>query len=302
MGTCPMKTFRLPSLRPHVLLATLAFASFVGAAQAAYTVNLTTPWKVGQGYNANVTTSETTHTVFAMGAQKLQDQTQRRSAKLDADAKVLELYPHGGLRKAEFTVRSLLASTDGAPETPFLPAGTKIVAESKADEEKTYTINGATASAEQKAILALVISLDDEKHNDQILFGPKKPVTINESWLLDGNALKASLGKDLGDISATQGSMRLDAIEGSGDNQIAVVSGSVIFTGIKPAFPLGITPKAGVFKAVLDGRIPATRTASKRVENLNATANLSGEVTAPTGVATFTVTLELKNASVLTFP
>lgn len=299
-----MKTLRPSSLRPRVLLASLglALASFAVAAPATYTVNLTTPWKIGQPYAAAVSVSETTRTLLTMGEQKLQEQTQQRSAKLDADAKVLAVYPHGGLRKAEFTLRTLRASVNGAPEAAFLPPGTKIVVETTGPMEKSYTINGTAATKEQQSILELVISLDDEKHTDQTLFGPKKTVTVGETWLLDGEALKATLGKGLGQIGSTQSAMRLVAIEGSGDKQIAVVSGNVTFAGIKPEFPAGITPKAGVFKALIDGRIPATRTASQRVENLTANADLSGEASGPNGTVSFTAKVELKHASVLTFP
>jgi len=297
-----MKTLRLPLLCATVLFASVGL-SLSTAAPATHTVNLTTPWKVGQTYTAAVSATESTHVVLTLGDQKLQEQKQQRSAKLDADSKVLAVYSHGGLRKAEFTVRTLRASLNGTPEAVYLPPGAKIVAESTGGTEKTYTIDGAEASAEQKSILELVISLDAEKHTDQIIFGPKKPVAVGENWLLDGTALKETLGKGLGEIGATQGAMRLDAIEGSGDGQIAIVSGNVAFTGIKPALPPGITPKSGVFKAVLDGRIPATRTASKRVENLTADADLKGEAAGPNGATiTFSVKVDVKHASTLTFP
>lgn len=281
----------------------LALASLACAAPATYTVNLTTPWKIGQVYTTAVSASESTRTTLTMGEQKLQEQTQQRSAKMDAESKVLDVFPHGGLRKAEFTLRTLRASVNGAPETSFLPPGTKIVAENTGANEKAYTVNGAAATADQEAVLKLVISLDDEKNNDQMIFGPKQPVAIGETWKLNEAALKETLGKDMGKIGATEGTMRLNAVEGSGPSQIAVVSGNVTFSGIKPELPPGITPKSGTFTAMLDGRIPAARTASTRVENMNATADLSGEAAGPNNaVIVFHVKADMKNASVLTFP
>ena len=301
-----MTTLRLPRLRAKILVASisLAFTSLAAAAApAAYTVNFTTPWQIGQAYTTSVSASETTRIVITMGEQKLQEQTQQRSAKMDADSKALEVYPHGGLRKAEFTLRTLLASVNGAPEAAFLPPGTKIVAENTGETEKSYTINGAAATTEQQAVLKLVISLDDEKNNDQAIFGPKKPVAVGETWKLDEAPLKETLGKGIGTIGAAEGTMRLNAVEGAGPAQISIVSGNVAFTGIKPELPPGITPRTGTFKAVLDGRIPASRSASTRVENLNATADLSGEAAGPNGaVLTFRVKAEAKNATVLTFP
>lgn len=300
-----MNTRPQSRLRPTSLIASLALvlASLAGAAPAAYTVNLTTPWKIGQIYTTAVSASETTRMTLTMGEQKLQEQTQQRSAKMDAESKVLEVYPHGGLRKAEFTLRTLRASVNGAPEAAFLPPGTKIVAENIGDTDKAYTINGTAATADQEAVLKLVISLDGEKNNDQMIFGPKKPVAAGESWKLEDAVLKQTLGKDLGEIGSAEGTMRLNSVEGDGAAQIAVVSGNVTFAGIKPALPPGITPKTGVFKAVLDGRIPANRAASSRVENMNATADLTGEVTGPNNaVIVFRVKADIKNATVLTFP
>lgn len=299
-----MKSFRLPSLRASVLFATLGVALFSTAGAApTYTVDFTTPWKIGQTYSASIKASEVTQTVLTMGGNKLQDQTLKRTARLEADAQALEVYPHGGLRKAAFVVRSFTSSQNGAPESTFLPPGAKIVATSTGVTEKEFTVNGRAATDEQKPVLELAISLDGEKHNDQILFGSKKPVTVGEQWTPDASALKETLGKGLGEIGSAQGTMRLDAIEGSGPTQIAVVSGTVDFSGIKPELPPGITPKSGTFRAVLDGRIPASRTAVKRVENLTANAEFSGEAPAPDGSkVTFLVKVEAKHGSVLTFP
>ncbi|MET0263700.1 MAG: hypothetical protein ABW223_12425 [Rariglobus sp.] len=299
-----MKLLPARSLRLSALLAAITLAiSSVASAAATYTVDLTSPWKIGQGYSAVVTSSQSSATTVSVGGKKVQEQVQRRAASFEADAKVLEVYPHGGLRKASFKIRSLRASKDGAPETEFLPAGTEVVAESTGVTEKEFTVNGKKATDEQKAVLGMIITTDGSRHNDQILFGPKNPVAIGDQWSLNGDQLKETIGKEFGTIAVSQGTMRLDAIEGSGDSQIAVVSGKVNFKGIQPELPPGVKPTAGQFQAVLDGRIPATRTASKRVENLTATADLGGEADGPNGAKmTFAVKVEAKHSSVLTFP
>jgi hypothetical protein len=292
-------------LRTSAAIASLvfAFAAPAALAQTSYVVDLTSNWPPGQAYHASVSASEKAHTVVSIGGNKVQEQTQSRKVTLDADAKALDTFPHGGLRKASLTLRSLRVSLNGAPETDFLPAGTKITAESTGETEKSFTVNEAPASPEQASVLKLVIALDSEKHSDQILFGPKKPVAVGETWTPDQALIQKTLGKDLGKIESTQATMRLDAVEGTGPARVSVVSGTVNFLGVQPALPPGVTPNPGTFKAVLDGRIPANRTASKRIENLTATADFSGEAPGPNGAKVlFTINAEAKNATVLTFP
>ncbi len=295
---------RLSTHRPTALFASLLLALAAPFANAqTHTVNLTPAWKVGQAYVASVKTSNSSQTVLRQGDKVVQDQTQKSSAHLEADAEAISTFPHGGLRKASFTVRSLRVSTNGAPETEFLPAGTKIVAEGTDVDKKTFTVNGRPATPEQEAILKLVISTDDPKHNDQLIFGPKAPVAVGESWKPDLETIKATIGKDFGPQGVVTSTMKLDAVEGSGASQINIVSGNVTVDGFTPPLPPGVTAKSGVFRVTLGGRIPATRTASKREETLTGTAHFVGEAQAPDGTTfTVTVSMETKNATVLTFP
>ncbi|MDF3059190.1 MAG: hypothetical protein K0R17_3405 [Rariglobus sp.] len=284
------------------LLLTIAPA-LAGPQTAAHTVNLTAPWKQGQTYATSVTASESNRMVLRQGDKVLQDKTDKRTARLEADAEAISSFPHGGLRKAAFTVRSLRVSLNGAPETDFLPAGSKIVAESTGADKKIFTIDGNPATKDQESVLKLVTSTDDPEHNDQMLFGPRKAVAIGESWEPDLAAIKATMGKDFGVEALVKGSMKLDGVEGSGPTQINLVSGSVTFDRFTPPLPPGVDAKSGVFHVKLDGRIPATRTATQRVENLTATADFVGEIKTPDGtVLTMMMTVVAKNASVLTFP
>lgn len=294
------------SLLRHARLfgASLLFAAtaLVSSAQT-HTVNFTTPWEIGQRYTASATVSESNQMVVSQGETILQQQGQKRTARLEADAEALGNFPHGGLRKAAFTIRSLHVSIDDAAETEFLPAGTKVVVESQSADKEVFTINDLPASDEQAAILKLVISTDDPEHSDQIMFGPKQPVAVGESWQPDVQAMQSSLGKDLGVSANITGTMKLDAIEGAGPKQVSVVSGDMTFDNFIPPMPPGITPKSGKMTMKLDGRIPAARSASTRIENLTMLAEFSGEATPPNGA---TVTLkfkaETKSSHTLTFP
>lgn len=288
----------------RILGASLLFAAtaLVAAAQT-HSINFTTPWEVGQRFTASATASDSNQMVVSQGANVLQQQAQKRTVRLEAEAEALGSFPHGGLSKAEFTIRSLHASINGAPETEFLPAGAKVVVESHGGDKKTFTIDGRPATDEQAAILKLVIATDSPEHNDQIMFGPKKPVAVGESWQPDVHAMQSSLGKDF-DVSATiSGTMKLDAVEGSGPKQIGVVSGDIVFDNFIPPMPPGVTAKSGKMTMTLGGRIPAARAASTRVETLATLAEFSGEATPPNGPAvTLTMKAETKTSHTLTFP
>lgn len=291
--------------RGSAFLATALFTALasIASAQPAYPVNLTPPWKPGQTFILKSSASESNQMTITQGETVVQKQGSQRTASLEADAEALANFPHGGLRKVSLTVRSLRVSANGAPASDFLPAGAKIVAESIGVDQKTYTIDGAPATAQQIPVLKLVTSLDDPEHNDQIMFGAKKPVAVGESWQPDAKAMQSTLGKDFGVKTTITGAMKLDAIEGSGDKQIATVSGTVTFADFVPPLPPGVTSKSGVLRMKLEGRIPASRVATTRVENLSTNAVIVGEATNATG-ATFvmTVNADTKSTISLTFP
>lgn len=282
--------------------AAFGFAAASIAAET-HTVDLATPWTPGQRFTATVTVTESSHMTFASEDRILQEQSQRRAAHFEADAEALAVHPNGGLRKAGYTVRTLRVSLDDQAEGEFLPAGTRLVAESLAPGEKTYSVNDHPATAEQEAILKLVLSLDSEKHNDQVVFGPRQAVAVNETWTPDPAILRELHEKEFGRIGAIQASMRLKGIEGSGDSQVAIIAGTLDFTNIQPPLPPGITPRSGRFQARLDGRIPARHKASTRIEAFSATTDITGETTAPDGrTILFAVAARTRHASELAFP
>jgi len=287
------------------LLALTALAASATLAQAqTYTVNFTTPWKEGQTFQSDIKASQKTRMVVSQGTQVLQQQVLEDTvASLKADAKALTFFPHGGLRKVSYTVRSLRVSLKNGPETDYLPAGTQIVVETIGFDVKSYFINDKVATEEQKKVLKLVTSSDEADYNDQTIFGPAKPVGLSETWQPALEKMKAALSKELGEIPSATGEMKLEAITGTGDKQVAVVSGKIVLSGFAPPLPPGITAKSGTFQMELDGRIPATRTGSKRVENSKITAHFVGETKIPTGaLVSLTMISEITTASTLTFP
>jgi len=298
------RSLRLATLALFALVQITA-VSLHADEKAAYTVNLTTPWKVGQTYGFTIDSAESMRSLLAMADKPdapLKDQTQKRSVHMEADAQALAVFENGGLKKASFTVKTLRATLDGQPEREILPAGAKIVVESTGPEEKTYTVNGQPAADDVEAILKMAISLDDAKHTDQIIFGPKKPVAVGDSWQPDTALVLETIGKSFGAAASTTAVMKLNAIHGEGANQVADISGSITMAGLKPPLPAQFTTKVGTFNAVLGGQIPATRH-GKRTETLDASLHFVSEAAGPGG-ASMLVTIDgtNKNVTVLVFP
>jgi hypothetical protein len=298
------RSLRLATLA-LVALVQITAASLQAADKTACTVNLTTPWKVGQTYGITTDSSETMHSRLAMSDKPgtpLKDQTQKRSVHMEADAQALAVFENGGLKKAAFTVKALRATLDGQPEREILPAGAKVVAESTGTDEKTYTVNGQPAATDVEAILKMAISLDTAEHNDQIIFGPKKPVAVGDSWQPETAVILQTIGKSLGAAASTTAVMKLNAVRGEGADQVADISGNVTMTGLKPPLPPQFTTKVGTFQAQLEGSIPATRH-GKRTEKLDASLHFVSEAAGPGGAAmVVTVDGTNKNVTVLVFP
>lgn len=299
-----MKTTLRLLARPVTLLsALLAFTvSSAVAAPETYSVNFTTPWKTGQTYSINATGAQSATTSVVMGGQQPQEQAQKSGAQLEADGKALEVHPNGGLRKAQFTVRSFRSSKGDAPAAETLPKGAVIVAE-KSGEELTFTVNGKAATPDQTTLLKMVIALDSADSNDQLVFGSDKPLAIGESWRPDPARVKNELGKDLGEVAKAETVMRLDGVTGSGDGQVAQVSGTILFDGLQPPMPPGFTVKSGKFEAKLTGKIPAVRVKSTRNETLDGTGRFVSTATLPNGQSvSLTILIESKQNVTLTFP
>jgi hypothetical protein len=297
--TASMKSRRL---RLFAGLFALVISS-LACAKTTYTVDFTPPWTQGQQYTAASTLTESVVTTFFTIDETLKQQTSKRSVRFEADATALAAFRHGGLRKAAYVVRTLRVSVDGAPETDFLPPGTQIVAESTGVADKAITINGRVATSDQKNVLLPVLTTDCEQYNDEHLFGPGRPVYIGERWSLEGTRLKNTLGYGLGTIKSTSGNMRLDRIEGTGDAQVAVVSGIVTFGGIMPNMPPGIFPESGLFKTSIQSRIPASHSSSKREDIMDSNATLRGATVGSAGQRLMaTIKIESKTTSVLIFP
>lgn len=274
---------KFPRLSPLALATfTLLAAPAVRAAET-HTVNLTTPWTVGQAFSVKTTFTETTRASMTVGDKPAPEQSRKRMVRLEADAEALKVHPNGGLRQASYTVRDLRIIENSAPPTVYLPAGTKLVVEQVGVSDKSVTVDGKPATPEQLALLKPILAADGEHHNDQLIFGPDKPVAVGESWSINSATFISSLGSELGEIGAATGTMKLDGYSGEGAQGVALVSGQTSLVLTKAPLPPGFTMKSGKMTFRLDGRIPAGRSAAERQEKMSGAFELLGETAMPDG-------------------
>jgi hypothetical protein len=276
----------MPSLAR--LLATTAAAlvcSVTALAATTHPVNLTPPWTVGQRYSAETTFTQTHRMTVRSGDRVLKEHSQRTSARLRAEAEALEVFPNGGLKKTRFTIGSLLVTEGEAAEREFLPAGTVVVVERVSDSEETILIGDQPATPEQKTVLASLISTDEATRNDQILFGPSKPVAVGDTWPIDANTFAKAMESSLGKVGAARGTMTLDAFTGEGSAGVATISGNLTIVLQPVPLPPGFTFKSGKATFALHGRIPVSRPGTERHETLKGTVDISGEARSGEGAA-----------------
>jgi hypothetical protein len=238
------------------------FANAVDA-PAGITVNLAPAQKVGTTFSlvSDFTDESQTHIAMTMPgatAPQKQEQTQEMIAHFEGEAEVLATFPNGSIQKVSLTAKMFIATSEGQP-LPGLPAvGAKVVAE-KTGNKKTYTIDGQPASANVAKLLDEMIDLGDEKYTDQDVFGPTGPVVVGGTWPVNSAALMTEL-KQAGDIemSGAKGTAKLDAVKGSGADQVATVTAVFTVQGAKPTLPQGMAVDSMTMSGGLAGTVPAT--------------------------------------------
>jgi hypothetical protein len=275
-----------PTLRPVLTLALLALAlapfaaPLRAAAEKTHTVNLSPAWKVGEKYGyTNAVTMSMNITVSAAPPgqpfQPVQQQAQRRIARIEADAEVLAVFPHGGLQKAAFTIKKFTGTSGEAAVTDLLPAGAKLVAEKKGDAD-IFTVDGKPATPDLLDLLKLAIELDRAIGNDQDVVGPKAPVAVGGTWPVNGALFVEPMKAQFGSALAAKGTMKLDAISGDGAAQIASVSGAITFDNIQAPFPPPFVTKSAEMKVELSGTQPAAHKGT-RTQGMTMTVKLTSE-------------------------
>jgi hypothetical protein len=287
--------------RPLALaLAALLLAPALAA--QSHHLNLTPPWKPGQLYSADITAIQDSRTALTNGETILHEQTIRSVTRLRAEGEALEVFENGGLKKTRYTVGSLRRASDGKPEADYLPPGTEVLVERVPGADETFHISGQPATPEQKGVLASIFSTDDTNHNDQIIFGPKKPVSVGESWPVDAAAFASAMESSLGKLGEASGSMKLDGFEKKEPADVASLSGHLTVQLLAMPLPPEVVFKSGKAHFVLEGRIPMSRAGTEHLQNLKGTVELLAEAPqGPGAVITLRLRHEHEQRSVLRF-
>ncbi len=221
--------------------AQTAPAASTAAAAKTYHLNLSPTLKVGQklglvssstmNMDMNITVSAP-----ALPAPQTQQQKQAGVIHLEADCEVLAVTTEGQAKKLAVTIKSLTATQDGKA-VPGLPkAGDKIIAEKAGKNDVTLTQDDKPLSAELTQLIGDSLPLEIDGRNDQARLGPKTPVAVGATWDT-GPALLAELQESMPSATGIQGQMKLDSMQGSGDSQVAKISGKLTVVGVTAPLP-----------------------------------------------------------------
>jgi len=263
-----MNTRLLPLCALTMALSAIPTANAADSAPT-YTINLAPANKVGTKFTLAVDASDKQQnslllTIPGAPAPQSQNQNEEVVAHLEGTAEVLAIYPNGSIQKIAITVKTLQATLNGQTMPGLPAAGAKIIGE-RTPTSKSYTVDGQPAPASTAKVLGIVFEFGDEKRTDQDVFGPKNPVTVGASWPVNSESMIAGLKEEMGaEISGASGTMKLESIAGSGDDQVATVSGNFSLSGVKPPMPPGMTIDSATMAGNISGSVPAT---TKGVEN-----------------------------------
>jgi len=117
-----------------------------------------------------------------------------------------------------------------------------------------------------------VIELGNEQNTDQEIFGNASPVTVGATWPVNAKALIAELKGDTSvAMSGAKGTVKLDAVTGSGENLVATVTGIYVVEGAKPTLPAGMTVDSMNISGGIAMTVPAV---AKGVQKKRVTASM----------------------------
>ncbi len=239
-------------------------AATTPATPKSYTVTLTPTIKTGQKFTyladlAQNTKQDTAVTVPGAPAPQNQNEATKTLVHVEGEGEVLAVNSNGTPQKISLTVKALSASANDKPTSGLPAAGAKLVAE-RNGKDVTITVDGKAVSDEIKGVLADALPVESDKHSDQEMFGPTKPVAAGSTWSVNVAAMVAGMKDDMdgAELSNPAGTMKLENVKGSGDDQVATVSGNFTATIKPPGIPPGINLDTSTASGTITEIIPAT--------------------------------------------
>jgi len=258
-----LAVFSLAAISPAgAQTAPVAPAISTPAPTATYKINLSPPFKVGQKYTlVNNTKSDldVTLTISPPGAPTPQVQQIKQSnvIHLEADCAVLAITAEGQPKKLVLTVKALKASQNGQNIAGLPGAGDVITAESTGKRDKTFSISGQPLNPAVSNLLKTFIPVGRDGTNSQIMYGTKDPVAVGATWV-PGPAMLADLQDSMPNVAGIQGGVKLESVAGSGDAQVARISGNFSILGATAPLSPPLNTIPAQCTVLLGGAFPAT--------------------------------------------
>jgi hypothetical protein len=221
-----MKTARL------ALLALLVSASALFAADD-YVIRLTRPSKVGDRVRIDARGSTREQERITVGDQ-VQKDDKDLSVHLVAAATILAVDSKADATRIEYLIESCQKTSAGKTEE-VLPAGKRVVAESNAEDETVFTVDGDPALEDISKALAVVISAHTPgAPTDDEIFGTSERKRVGDTWTIHTATTAAYLSKAGLKVSPEnlKGTVSLDAAKTVGSVKALALSAHLSAQGM----------------------------------------------------------------------
>lgn len=196
-----------------VLPVLLAWAPAVSAADD-YVIRLTRPSKVGDRFHIDTKGTTREQERITVGDQVQKDDNDM-SVHLVAAATILAIDPKADATRIEYLIESCQKTADGKTEE-VLPAGRRVVAESNAEGETMFTVDGDPALEDISKALSVVISAHTPgTPSDDEIFGTPERKRVGDTWSIHAETTAAFLSKTGLKVSPEnlKGTVSLDAVK-----------------------------------------------------------------------------------------
>jgi hypothetical protein len=196
-----------------ILLALFVQVSALLAADD-YVIRLTRPSKVGDRFRIDARGSTREQERITVGDQ-VQKDDKDMSVHLVAAATILAVDSKADATKIEYLIESCQKNSAGKTEE-VLPAGKKVVAESNAEGETVFTVDGDPALKDISKALGVVISAHTPgAPSDDEIFGTSERKHVGDTWSIHTETTAAYLSKAGLKVSPEnlKGTVSLDAVK-----------------------------------------------------------------------------------------
>jgi len=252
------------SIAVAVAAATASPAAATPIPGEEYVVRMTRPKKVGDRRRVEATGSTKEAQRVTVAGQEVGKEEKVLSARLVAVQTILAVDAKSNPSRVEYLIESSERSS-GEKTVEILPAGTRVIAESK-DGETVFHVDGTPSlSAETIAALKVVITAHDPSApSDDEIFGTRERRRVGDKWSMNTEAAARDFSKRGMTITAEDltGAVQLDGVQSVEGVKALGVSARLHGKNLKiPAVPKGVTLE----KAEMDGEMAAVYPADPAV-------------------------------------